>query len=87
MSPRSSRWAERRAKLATYNIQHIVSYKNEDKCVLSLRDEAMQARSKERHWYALRDELAELEASFKSVWDHKLAMELDFNAKQDMNNK
>jgi hypothetical protein len=35
----------------------------------------------------LRDELAALETSFKSVWDHKLNMEHNFNAQQAENNR
>ena len=61
MSPRSRRWAERRAKLQTYQVQHIVSYKNEDRVVLALREEAMQMRARERQWAQLQAELHELE--------------------------
>eukprot|EP00493_Phyllostaurus_siculus_P022533 UN22866 len=85
MSPRSKRWAERRAKMATMEVQHIVSYKNEDRCVLGLRDEAFTMRQRERQWAQLQAELHELENSFDSVWAHKKQLEADFKAKQQNN--
>ena len=71
MSPRSRRWADRRVKMSTMTVQHIVSYKNEDRCVLALRDDAGALRERERQWAALQAELAALEGSFDSVWTHK----------------
>ena len=66
-------------------VQHIVSYKNEDRCVLSLRDEAIAMRQRERQWAQLQAELHELENSFDSVWAHKKNLEADFKAKQHSN--
>lgn len=48
LSPRSRRWADRKAKLASMKPQGIVSYKNDDRCVLALRDEANSMRVRER---------------------------------------
>lgn len=48
MSPRSRRWNERRARMATMEVKHIVSYKNEDRCVLTLRDDAFALRERQR---------------------------------------
>lgn len=85
MSPRSRRWADRRTKLTTTTVQHIVSYKNEDRCVLALRDEANEMRLRERQWAQLQAELHELENSFDSVWTHKKSLEMDFKSKQSNN--
>ena len=48
LSPTSKRHADRRTKLVTYQVQNIVSYKNEDRCVVALRDESCAMRANER---------------------------------------